>query len=71
MQLIGGGYASGRVTNCIAHHLFDDGTFGAVTALPKFITTVLREGRGISALIYRQINTPPDAAAAAEKAVAC
>lgn len=49
---------------------FDDGTFGAVTALPKFITTVLREGRGISALIYRQINTPPDAAAAAEKAVA-
>ena len=49
---------------------FEDNTFGAATALPGFITTVLREQRGIAALIYRQINTPPEAAAAAEKAVA-
>lgn len=48
----------------------EDGTFGAATALPQFITTVLCETRGIAALIYRQINTPAEAAAAAEKAVA-
>lgn len=49
---------------------FEDNTFGAVTALPEFITSVLREQRGITALIYRQIHTPAEAAKAAEKAVA-
>ncbi len=49
---------------------FEDGTFGAVTALPRFIATVLRDQRGLAALIYRQIDTPMEATAAAEMAVA-
>lgn len=49
---------------------FEDGPFGAVTALPMFITAVLREPRGVTGLIYRNINAPEVASAAAENAVA-
>lgn len=49
---------------------FEDGLIAAVTAIPRFIATILRERRGISALIYRHIDTPLETAAAAEKALA-
>lgn len=48
---------------------FEDGMFGATTALPEFIATVLRDKRGISALIYRPIDATPDTAATAEFAI--
>lgn len=38
---------------------FEDGMFAATTALPNFIATVLREERGISALIYRPVYDMP------------
>lgn len=37
---------------------FDDGMFAAVTALPKFIAAVLRDERGISAVVCRPENAP-------------
>ena len=49
---------------------FDDGMFAAVTALPGFIATVLRVGRGISALVYHDLDGEGKAAEAAEKALA-
>lgn len=49
---------------------FEDGMFGATTALPEFIATVLRDKRGISALIYRPIDATADTAATAESAIA-
>jgi hypothetical protein len=49
---------------------FEDGMFAATAALPQFIATVLRDGRGISALIYRPVYEAPDTAAAAEFAIA-
>jgi hypothetical protein len=49
---------------------FNDGVFAAVAAMPSFITTVLRDGPGISALIYRKVDQPVETAAVAEKAIA-
>jgi hypothetical protein len=49
---------------------FDDGLFAAVTALPRFIGSVLRVERGVSALIYREIYTQPGIATLAEDAIA-
>ena len=49
---------------------FESDTFAAVTAMPQFIATVLNAEQGVAALIYRQIDTPKEAAVAAEKAVA-
>ena len=44
--------------------------FAATTALPGFIASVLRDERGISALIYRQVDAMADTAATAELAIA-
>ena len=49
---------------------FDDGLFAALTALPSFIGSVLRDERGVSALIYREIYTNPGVAKLAEEAIA-
>jgi hypothetical protein len=49
---------------------FEDGTFAATTALPEFIASVLRDKRGISALIYRPVDDIADTAATAEVAIA-
>jgi hypothetical protein len=49
---------------------FEDGMFAAMTALPEFIATVLRDERGISALIYRPVYELPGTASAAEFAIA-
>jgi hypothetical protein len=49
---------------------FQDGIFAAATALPEFITTVLRDERGIAALIYRPVFEAADTATAAEAAIA-
>jgi hypothetical protein len=48
---------------------FEDGMFVAATALPGFIATVLRDERGISALIYRPMDDIADTAATAELAI--
>jgi len=48
---------------------FDDGKFAAVTALPDFIATVLRDERGVSALIYREKYAQRDTAEIAEEAI--
>jgi hypothetical protein len=49
---------------------FEDGLFAAVTSLPRFIGSVLRDERGVSALIYREIYTNPDVAKLTEDAIA-
>jgi hypothetical protein len=49
---------------------FADHRFAAVAALPRFITSVLCDQRGVSALIYRPVGFPPDSNAAAEQAMA-
>jgi hypothetical protein len=49
---------------------FDDGLFAAVTALPRFIATVLRDSRGVSGLVYREVDGDPNAATMAEHAIA-
>jgi hypothetical protein len=49
---------------------FEDGMFAATAALPGFVATVLRDARGISALIYRPVYDAPETAAAAESAIA-
>ncbi|TAJ39330.1 MAG: hypothetical protein EPO55_12805 [Reyranella sp.] len=49
---------------------FDDGLFLATTAIPRFISTVLRDQRGVSALIYREIGTSPEIATSTENAIA-
>jgi hypothetical protein len=48
---------------------FADGKFAAVAAMPQFIATVLRDARGVSALIYREIHMPSDSAENSEKAI--
>lgn len=49
---------------------FDDGLFAATTAMPQFIATVLRDQRGVSALIYREVYTAPEIARTTERAIA-
>lgn len=49
---------------------FYDGLFAAVTALPQFIATVLRQKTGVSALVYRPVYEPRDSAEGAEEAIA-
>jgi len=49
---------------------FEDGMFAATAAVPGFIATILRDNRGISALIYRPVYEAPDTAASAEFAIA-
>ncbi|HKQ52187.1 MAG TPA: hypothetical protein VJT74_07450 [Pyrinomonadaceae bacterium] len=49
---------------------FEDGMFAAAAALPNFIGTIIRDARGISALIYRLVYEPPDSADLAEAAIA-
>jgi hypothetical protein len=49
---------------------FNDGLFAAVTALPRFIGSVLCERRGVSALIYREIDTRAHVAKLTEEAIA-
>jgi hypothetical protein len=48
---------------------FEDELFAAVVALPEFIATIIREDRGVSALIYRRVHEPRETAAAAEWAI--
>lgn len=49
---------------------FDDGVFAAVAAIPHFIATIIRNERGVSALIYRRVYEPVDTAADAERVIA-
>jgi hypothetical protein len=49
---------------------FEDGIFAATTALPGFIATLLRDKRGISALIYRPVHSPPESGEVSEMAIA-
>lgn len=48
---------------------FEDGTFAAVAVLPRFIATVLRDQRGVSALVYRPVYQRSDTASMAEEAI--
>ena len=48
---------------------FDDGIFGAIAAMPRFIETILRDGPGMSALIYRPIDNAPTSDTIAEDAI--
>jgi hypothetical protein len=48
---------------------FEDGMFAATTALPQFIAAVLRDKRGISALIYRKVYEATNTSATAEIAI--
>ncbi|HWA27435.1 MAG TPA: hypothetical protein VG734_17400 [Lacunisphaera sp.] len=48
---------------------FANEQFGAMTALPKFIASVQVDDLGVSAVIYRGIDTPPEVATSAEKAL--
>jgi hypothetical protein len=49
---------------------FKDGNFAATTMMPMFIATILRDTRGISALIYREVHTQRNVAAVTEEAIA-
>jgi hypothetical protein len=49
---------------------FADGPVAAVTALPDFIATVLRDQRGVAGLVYREVHSPPTIAAPTEQAIA-
>jgi hypothetical protein len=49
---------------------FDNGTFAALTALPRFVATVLTNRRGVAALVYRKIGEEPTDASRTEKAIA-
>ncbi len=49
---------------------FSDGVFAAVTAFPKFITAVMREKRGVTALVYRESYAPSYVAVGTEEAIA-
>ena len=49
---------------------FADGLFSATTALPMFIGSLLRESRGVSALVYRKIGEGEQSAMATEAALA-
>ncbi len=48
---------------------FQDGLFAAVAALPNFVATVLRDQRGVAALLYRPLDSHPDSALGAEMAL--
>jgi hypothetical protein len=48
---------------------FANGLFAAVTALPKFIATLVCDEQGVSALIYREVYAPETTAATAERAI--
>ena len=48
---------------------FEDGVFAAAAAIPQFIATVLRDGRGVSALVYRPVRRGRDTAKIAERAI--
>jgi hypothetical protein len=49
---------------------FTDEVFAAVAAVPKHIGAIQRDERGVKALIYREIYSPPEVAATAERAIA-
>lgn len=49
---------------------FKDGLFAAATALPDFVAALLREPRGVSALVYRKIGEPDKSAEITEEALA-
>ena len=49
---------------------FHDGLFAAVTALPQFVATILRQKTGVSALVYRPVYEPTNSAEGAEEAIA-
>ena len=49
---------------------FDDRTFGTLAALPRFITSLLKDQSGIRGMVYRGIYSKPNAETAAEEAVA-
>jgi hypothetical protein len=49
---------------------FPDGLFAAVVMMPNFIATILRDLRGVPALIYREIWMQHDVATATENAIA-
>ena len=49
---------------------FDDGASAAIAALPNFIATVLRDARGVSAVVYRPNSAPSNVATSTEKAIA-
>jgi hypothetical protein len=48
---------------------FADGTFAAAAAIPHFIGAVLRDERGVSALIYRSVYGGRDTGRLAERAI--
>jgi hypothetical protein len=49
---------------------FEDGCFAALAMLPSFFATILRETRGVTAVIYREVHSDPDVAAGTEDAIA-
>lgn len=49
---------------------YEDDCFAALTILPSFFVTILREPRGVTAVIYREIHCDPGVAAATEDAIA-
>jgi len=49
---------------------FANGLFFATTALPNFIGSILYDDRGVSALVYREIYSPPASAKSTEQAIA-
>lgn len=49
---------------------FADGLMAATVALPEFITTMLRDETGVSALVYRPTGAPDAVTAGAEEALA-
>jgi hypothetical protein len=49
---------------------FDDGMFAATTALPSFVASILRDERGIPALVYRPPYGQKDTIASVEMALA-
>jgi Caspase domain len=49
---------------------FEDGLCAATTGLPQFIASILRDRRGVSAVVYREIHTPDSFADPVEQALA-
>jgi hypothetical protein len=48
---------------------FVDGLFAAAVMMPNFIATILRDPRGVTALIYREIHMQREVASATENAI--
>jgi Caspase domain len=47
----------------------DSGQFAAITALPRFVASLVVRPRGVSGLVYREVHTPTGVAEATENAL--